>query len=260
MPTLLIGTYGDLEPSRYYARAQAGTYQPNLLASFCIFAAAVIARADAELPMRLRRITAAALWLTVALTFSRGILAFALAAAVRAARTKRQRWLVGIYTLACVVLLASLSIWNFSFNPTRPLEAGWEVGTLSSRRQAAASSWETLIAHPLLGSGLGTSPGHYRGITFDAHLTPLNIAATMGLPALISFVAVPIILWRRRSRPTDLALWGGLAGLALDALAQDIEDFRHLWVIFGLAAAANAAQSQQQTASAPAPLVNLDSA
>ena len=71
----------------------------------------------------------------------------------------------------------------------------------------------------------------------DAHFTPLNVAATLGLPALAALVAVPILLWRRRSRPTDLAVWGGLAGLALDALAQDVEDFRHLWVLFGMAAA-----------------------
>ncbi|MGH9938924.1 MAG: hypothetical protein ACREAM_22005, partial [Blastocatellia bacterium] len=38
-------------------------------------------------------------------------------------------------------------------------------------------------------------------------------------------------------RPSDLAIWGGLAGLGLDALAQDVEDFHHLWVMIGLASA-----------------------
>jgi hypothetical protein len=82
---------------------------------------------------------------------------------------------------------------------------------------------------------LGTSPGQHRGAPFDSHLTPLNIAATLGLPALVAFSSLIALLWRRRSRPTDLAIWGGLAGLALDGLAQDIEDFRHLWVMIGLA-------------------------
>ena len=34
-----------------------------------------------------------------------------------------------------------------------------------------------------------------------------------------------------------------MAGLALDALAQDIEDFRHLWVLIGLTAASGVART-----------------
>ncbi len=45
-------------------------------------------------------------------------------------------------------------------------------------------------------------------------------------------------LWRARARPTDLALWGMLAGIGLDGLGQDVEDFRHVWVALGLADAA----------------------
>ena len=108
--------------------------------------------------------------------------------------------------------------------------------TPSSRYQAASSSLDTLKAHPILGSGLGTSPGHYHGTSFDSHCTPINIAATLGLPALVAFSAMLTLLWRIRKRPTDVALWSGFAGLALDALAQDVEDFRHVWVLFGLAA------------------------
>jgi hypothetical protein len=52
-------------------------------------------------------------------------------------------------------------------------------------------------------------------VPLRAHLTPLNIAATMGAPALVAFAL--------------------LAGLALDGLAQDIDHFRHVWVMIGLA-------------------------
>jgi hypothetical protein len=99
------------------------------------------------------------------------------------------------------------------------------------------SSFGTLVAHPWLGTGPGTSPGLRDGQPFDAHFTPLNVAATLGLPALLGFVLVPIGLWWRRARPTDLATWAMLAGLALESLGHDIEDFRHVWVAFGLAAA-----------------------
>jgi hypothetical protein len=57
----------------------------------------------------------------------------------------------------------------------------------------------------------------------------------MGLPALAGLGLAVFSVWRARARPTDLATWGMLAGLALDGLGQDIEDFRHAWVALGLA-------------------------
>jgi hypothetical protein len=237
IPTKLVGTYGDLTPSPWYARVQAGTYQPNLLASFCIFAAAVLAQRETQLPSWLRRVAQVALWLTVLLTCSRGILAFGLAALLRTARTRRQRLLLGSYAVACLAVLAALTVWHISLDPTSPLAASLRPDEPSSRWQALTSSLVTLAAHPWLGSGPGTSPGRYHGAPFDAHLTPLNIAATLGLPALLAFVALPMLLWWQRERPTNLAIWSGLAGLGLDALGQDSEDFRHLWVLLGLAGA-----------------------
>jgi hypothetical protein len=236
MSSPLIGIYGELEPSRWYARIQAGTYNPNLLASFCIFASAIVAHRDGELPVWLRRITLAALFITVCLTFSRGILGFALAAVIRGANTPFRRRVAAVCAVVCVGIMISLTVWSPSINPAHPLDLSFQ-SIDSSRYQAATSSLATLLRHPLFGSGLGTSPGEYHGAPFDSHLTPLNIAATLGLPALISFVFLITLLWQRRLRPTDLCVWGGLAGLALDGLAQDIEDFRHLWVMIGLAGA-----------------------
>ena len=230
----LIGIYGELEPSPWYARIQAGTYNPNLLASFCIFASATVAHRDGELPVWLRRLTLAALWITVCLTFSRGILGFVLAAVIRAARTPRRRVAATACAAVFVVLVISLTVWRPSINPTHPLDARFESAP-SARHQAASSALTTLLANPLFGSGLGTHPGQYRGAPFDSHSTLLNIAATLGLPALAAFSFLIASLWLRRKRPTDLALWGGLAGLAVDGLAQDTEDFRHVWVMIGLA-------------------------
>ena len=48
------------------------------------------------------------------------------------------------------------------------------------------------------------------------HLTPLNVAATLGLPALLGLAFAVFALWCARARPTDLATWGMLAGLGLD--------------------------------------------
>jgi hypothetical protein len=231
----LIGIYGDLTPSPWYARVQAGTYNPNLLASYCIFAAAVIERDEAELPRWLRRVTLGALWLTVIFTFSRAILGFALAAMIRIARTRSRQALTIVCATGCVAVICALTFWNLKLDPLRPLEARLESNATSPRWQALISSLRTLKQHPLTGSGPGNSPGANRGSSIDAHLTFLNLAATMGLPALTAFAWLLVLLWKNRKRPTDVAVWSGLAGMALDSLAADIEDFRHLWVLFGLA-------------------------
>jgi hypothetical protein len=164
------------------------------------------------------------------------MLGFGLAMAIGAARNGIRRGIAWFYAAAAVALIVALTVWNLSLDPSHPLAMRINAVEPASRWETMTSSLRTLAAHPLWGSGLGTSPGFHRGMPFDAHLTLLNIAATMGLPAMLAFVSVVVLVWRNRSRPTELALWGGMAGLALDSLAADIEEFRHVWVLFGLAA------------------------
>jgi len=236
--TELVGTYGDLVPGAY-ARAQAGFLHPNLLASFCIFAAGVVAREDAALPRGLRRLALGGLLVAVLLTFSRAILGFGLATLIRRASTLGRRRLAAAYAVASLGVVVALSAVHLSLDPAQPLDARL-LAEDSPRAQSFVTAWAALRAHPWLGTGPGTSPGVKDGLPFDAHCTPLNVAATLGLPALAGFALIPIALWRARGRPTDRATWGMLAGLALDGLAQDVEDFRHLWIAFGLADAGRA--------------------
>lgn len=234
IPSSMIGGYGGLQASGSYARVQAGTYHPNMLASYCIFAAALVSHPGGKLPAWLRRLTLIALGVTVLLTFSRGILGFVLAGVIRASAARR-RWLpVAVVTAISLGIIVTISIWYVSINPARPLQAKIYWEDADGRRIGIITSWETFLSHPLTGSGTGTSPGMFDGYPYDAHLTPLNIAASMGLPALVSFLGLIVFLWRGRNRPTDVAVWSGLAGMGLDSLTQDIEDFRHLWVLFGL--------------------------
>jgi len=51
---------------------------------------------------------------------------------------------------------------------------------------------------------------------------------------LCALIATLVLLWRSRRRPTDVALWSALAGIGIDGLAQDIDHFRHVWVLLGL--------------------------
>ena len=231
--TPLVGTCGDLLPGPL-SRAQAGFPHPNLLASWCVFASGALAREDAGLTRAWRRVAQAALALTVVLTTSRAILAFAFSLAVRHASTPARLRAAGTLAAALVLLMLGLTAVNATFYPLRP----WDVQVLpgaSPRLQAATTSLETLAAHPLFGTGPGTSPGLRGRLPFDAHLTPLNVAATLGLPALAGLAFAVWALWRARARPTGLATWGMLAGLGLDGLGQDVEDFRHVWVALGLA-------------------------
>jgi hypothetical protein len=230
--TPLVGAYGDLVPGAY-ARAQAGFPHPNLLASYCVFAAGVVGRDEEAVPEHLRRIVLGALLVTVLLTFSRTILAFGLAVLIRKADTPKKRKLALLYAAGATLAVVVLSAFNLRIDPTRPQEARL-LEAPGSRAQSFTTAFAALKTHPWLGTGPGSSPARKDGAPFDAHCTPLNIAATLGLPALLGFALVPIGLWRARATPTDRAMWGMLAGFALDGLAQDVEDFRHLWIAFGL--------------------------
>ena len=57
----------------------------------------------------------------------------------------------------------------------------------------------------------------------------------MGPPALAALTFLVVVLWRERRRPTPIATWTGLVGLAVDGLVQNIEHFRHAWAMVGLA-------------------------
>jgi O-Antigen ligase len=238
--TSLLGAYGEqFVPSDNYARVAAGFASPPLLGSFCIFASAVVARQDADLPAWLRPATQAALAAGVLLTLSRAILGFAAALAIRAAlapgASRRARFAAFAFVVASIVVIGALTLGRLHLDPTRPSTVSYEVPDPHNRREAFETSIETLGDHPIIGEGPGSLPGENRAAPFRAHLTPLNIAATMGIPALLAATFLLLTLWRNRRPPTPSATWSGLAGLGIDGLAQDIEHFRHVWVMIGLA-------------------------
>jgi hypothetical protein len=234
--TPLVGTCGDLLPGPL-SRAQAGFPHPNLLANFCVFAYGVVAREDSGLSRRWRRLSIARVAIAVVLTTSRAILAFGLAAAIRHATTPARRRFASGLAAVLVAAMLGLTLVNVTFQPLRPWDLRSAPGP-SVRLQTATSSLATLAAHPLFGSGLGSSPGRRGSLAFDAHFTPLNVAASLGLPALAGLTFLVYCLCASARGPTDLALWGMLAGIGLDGLGQDVEDFRHVWVALGLADAA----------------------
>jgi hypothetical protein len=238
--TSLIGHYGEqFVASKRYARVAAGFESPPLLASFCIFASAIVAQERGPLPRRLRVTTQVVLSLLVLSTLSRGAIGFFAAMAIRNAAARpasaaARRLAIGA-VVGGVLLMAALTVGRLHLDPTRPETISYEAPDPGNRREAFVTGMETLGDHPLLGKGPGSLVAINQYEPFRAHFTPLNVAATTGIPALLVLVALFVSLWRERRRPTPIATWSGLLGLGIDGLGQDIEHFRHVWVLVGVA-------------------------
>jgi hypothetical protein len=235
--TGLLGGYGEqLSPSRLYARVQAGFESAPLLGSFCIFASGIVASDDAALSRRLRIGAQVSLGLLCVATISRACVGFLLAAVLRraAAMHGRRRVLIPVAaTVISIGFLTMLTVGRLQADPGKP-SVSYVVPDPGNRREAFVTSLHTLQYHPAFGIGPGALPGINHGQPFRPHFTPLNIAATLGLPALAAFSAMLWLIWRTRRRPTDIALWSALAGIGLDGLVQDADHFRHLWILLGL--------------------------
>ena len=224
-----------------YARMSAGFYSAPLLGSFCIFASALLSREDAGIPRSWRRAGQVAVTIAVLFTFSRAIIGFGLALILRAAHRRGTRRARGAATLAAVLAvfaLVSLTVTRVNLDPAKPFATKVTVPLdegQNDRLREVRTSFDTLVDHPVLGSGPDSYPASFRGVAYRAHFTPLNVASTMGLPALAMLIGLIVALWRGRRRPTDVAIWSGLAGLGVDAIGQDVEHFRHVWIMLGLA-------------------------
>lgn len=224
--TPLLGTYGDLVPGAY-VRVQATLGHPNLLASFLIFGWTAAAAHPAA---RWRAPAMAAIAVTMPLTMSRGILAFVSAMLLARSGSRWGRVVAGVWSGASLAALVALTVWDLEIDPTRPGNARFRE-TPGPRREAFVTALATAAAHPWTGCGPACSPATVQGFPYDAHCTPVNVAATLGVPALLLLVA--LVAWSGRGARSTV-LWAGLVALLLDGVAQDIEDFRHLWVLVGL--------------------------
>lgn len=222
--TELVGWSGDLVAGAW-ARPRAGSTHPNLAASFALFAFGLAA---AERSPRLRVVAQAAAVLVVVATFSRALLALLalpwLASGGRKARLAAFGVAAALFTLTAV---------RVDVDPSRPWTA--EVSDWPSPRLVTfVTAFDSLAAAPLFGVGPGVQPAVLAGNPFHAHCTPLSVAASYGLPALLAFAVAVLGALRSGGDPLARAT---LAAWLLDGLATDVEDFRHFWLALGLAAA-----------------------
>jgi hypothetical protein len=223
------------KPSSLYTRVAAGFFSAPLLGSFCIAASAILALPDNGLSRRARVVGQILLAGIVLSTVSRAVISFAIAFAVREASrrgTVRARRASIAVLIGGITLLALLTVLPLSVDPLRP--ATTPAG-INGRLADIESAPSVIAEHPLLGKGPGSLTAVWHGDPRRPHFTPLNVAATTGIPSLLALTALIVILWRRRSRPTNMAIWSGLLGLGLDGLVQDVDHFRHVWIMLGLA-------------------------
>ncbi|HET7747231.1 MAG TPA: O-antigen ligase family protein [Vicinamibacteria bacterium] len=240
--------FGDLAPGPY-ARGRALFHHPNGLGSFAL-AATALAGARGGLADRALAATRGAGLLAVVLALSRAAVSYLLALLL-ARRPGPRRALAAVAMVAALALLATLSAVNVRLDPTRPLEVTLDDHR-SPRAQAFAGAWRTLRAHPLLGAGPEAYPATVDGAPFEAHCTPLNVAARFGPFALLGLALLVAAALRGARRGEEPALRAGIAALVLDALTQDAEDFRHAWLLLGVAAGAGPVGSGSRERSAGA--------
>jgi len=149
-------------------------------------------------------------------------------------------WLAGLAVALTVTYVASR--YQILLDPTRPwaVQLAEEPGT---RWIHALGTLRTALEHPWVGIG----PGHAPAEGWTAHFTWLNVWAVLGLPAALALAALFAIGLGRREWLGSGA-WLALLLLCTDTLHRDVEDMRHLWVLFGLLAVGKSALGQESMA------------
>lgn len=247
---LVLWGYGSLPPGNY-PRLQGFFANGNMLCNFLILASmlALWARSAGRLSVRAFLALAAGICVTAAFTISPGLGGLALAVGLwwhlRQPRSK-----LGIVALAGGVLAAvgfvALAAVELSRGALRP----------SVRLRVWQGSFRTFVENPLLGRGVGTETTVVEYVNLaglkerltEAHNIWLSVAAQEGILGLLGFGSIVVwLLWRwRRATPTDAtnaaartALGCALVGaILMQGLTGALEDARHVWVLFGLMAAA----------------------
>jgi hypothetical protein len=235
-PTGLLNIAGDLVPGDY-PRIRGTMLRANALAG--LIATGLLLAGDVPRPWRVPVIVV--LVAALVFTFSRSWIALAGTGAVtllaiRSDHSRARDIVAVVAVLAAIAVMLAVSWLDLRVDPSRPWDTHLGDGT-GTRWLHLTDALSTISAHPL-----GVGPG--RAATFDgwdAHFAPINIAAVIGIPAALAFIALfalALIRALRAARAGDAAMRGVAAALvlfALDALARDVEDQRALWVLFGLA-------------------------
>lgn len=242
-----LDSYGALQPSPDYARVRGGFFSAPLLGSFTIVAWGVITWCKATLGSRLTLLGQSLSVALAVVSISRGLIGLLVAIATYLIWRRRPRFApVPFIAGACAAILLTLGF--LTFTPSRPVSTTYAFGE-NNRRYEARVALEKIPERPLTGYGPGvlTGEGLATGLPRKPHMTAINVASTLGIPALIALTVILAAAWSGRTRD-GLPLWAAAAGLAVDSIGQDVDHFRHSWLLLGLLLAAAIVQQPDRVA------------
>lgn len=212
----------------------------NLLASLLLGPLLVLLHAPATTEKMLSRGVRRALLglysLTLVLTLSRTLLSLALGVLWPRLRGVRRALVAALFV---ALALASMRLDLYRY-PGGALVVSTEPGL---RFRFATSALASIRDSPFFGVGPGALPAHVAWprpgdpiSSHDAHTTALDVAATLGLPALAFYLCLlGVVLARARAGdPLSLAMRVAFVAWLFDALTVDVEYFRHYWLWMGL--------------------------
>jgi hypothetical protein len=205
----------------------------NMLAAICLVPLWAAITVDDLFSAKWRRTIITLLGVTMLLTLSRTLLALLAGLA--------WQWL-GRARVVAVVLLGLLAIASVRFDIYRD-STGWTLSSAKGLRwRTAQSAFESFARNPLFGVGPGEAPAltpwprpTSAPQPLDAHSTLFDLLGTIGFPGALAFVL--LFAARATQKSADAlqeALRLGLCLVAFDAMTMDVQDFRHLWLLFGL--------------------------
>jgi O-antigen ligase len=167
----------------------------------------------------------------------------------RVPRRLRVKQLVAVpIALACV---GAAIAWYFRHHPyllVRLHRTGATDHNVTERLTLWRAARDAFYAHPLLGIGYGQfqvlERATHGAVAKVSHETYLSYAAELGLPGLLAFLAL-LLTVMRDAFVTRLAvgsrvaryMFGFLVASAVQALFNNVDQFRSLWIAFGVVAA-----------------------
>jgi O-antigen ligase len=232
--TELLNPYGGLLPGDY-PRVRGLMFHANLLAPF-LATGFLLLWYEPELLRKwgMRWMVLAIVAIALIFTFSRTIVALVIV--FSGSELLRRRVTCGAYVLWGILaggMLAGLFVSVVYDVRLDPLH-WWEIQVINGdgiRWIIWQDALETIRISPLFGIG----PGHPVANGWWAHNTWLNLWAGLGLLPLFTFA---VLFLQSTIKALRLPLMGVTCALAvglIDSFSVDIEDFRHVWLLMGLA-------------------------
>ncbi len=262
--------FGSLPPGRY-PRIEGFFNYPSLLCNYLSVTAAflVLAVSLGWLSKRLAVAFGICLLVVDVFTLTPGLGGIFLAAGLsiwtNAERVIVRRLAVsaGILVAALAFFAASVTLFSHTADGSSVPIATGEISR-SHRAEAWRTSFQSFLQNPILGRGIDvpvadsrfTDPSGNRQLLTDAHNTYLSVLAETGIVGFFAFAAFVIYLFtgliRIRQYDSVTAFVSTILLIAfIDAclyqgLTGSYEDTRHLWALFGMAAAVIAWLEQKE--------------